>query len=210
MPAPRRNPSQTRSREMVERILLAGARVLTERGYQDASTNRIAQEAGVSPGSLYHYFADKDAIVAELTRRLVSDFAGAIAPALRRAALEPPSSATPIVLDAVLDALQQQAGLLRALVDRVPAVEQKEALQSVRMHLSDLVHHTLATRQQALRDRDIERLTWSIVEITQHMLVRYVLDSPPIAREDFLEDTAHIVLSLAYTPAALAEFAGGT
>jgi AcrR family transcriptional regulator len=190
---------------MVERILDGGARVLTERGYQDASTNRIAREAGVSPGSLYHYFADKDAIVAELTRRLVGDFAEAIAPGLRRAAGERPPAATRLVLEAVLDALQARAGLLRSLVDRVPAVEQKEALQAVRHHLSDLVHHTLATTPGALRDPDIERMTWTIVEVTQHMLVRYVLDSPPIAQEDFLADTAHLVLSLAYTPAALAE-----
>jgi len=195
-----------RSREMVERILDAGARVLTDRGYQDASTNRIAREARVSPGSLYDYFADKDAIVAELTRRLVSDFAAAIAPALRHAASKRPPAATLLVLEAVLDALQQQAGLLRSLVDRVPAVEQQEALAAVRHHLSDLVHHTLATNPRALRDPDIERVTWTIVEITQHMLVRYVLDSPPIAREDFLADTAHMVLDLAYTPQALAEF----
>jgi AcrR family transcriptional regulator len=191
---------------MVERILDAGARVLTERGYQDASTNRIAREAGVSPGSLYHYFADKDAIVAELTRRLVGDFAQAIAPALRHAAGERPPAATLLVLEAVLDALQQQAGLLRALVDRVPAVEQKEALQAVRHHLSDLVHHTLAANPRAVRDPDIERLTWTIVEVTQHLLVRYVLDSPSIAREDFLADTAHMVLGLAYTQQALADF----
>lgn len=102
------------------------------------------------------------------------------------------------VLGAVLDALQQHAALLRALVDRVPAIEQQEALQSVRDRLADLVYHTLAANGQALRHPDVERTTWTIVELTQHMLVRYVLDSPPIEREDFLADTAHMVLSLAY------------
>jgi AcrR family transcriptional regulator len=143
---------------MVERILAAGARVLSERGYQEASTNRIAREAGVSPGSLYQYFPDKDAIVAEITRRLVSDFATAIAPALRRAATEPPPTA--------------------------------------------LVHHTLAANRHALRDPDLERMTWTLVELTQHLLVRYVLDSPPVAREDFLADTVHIVLAFSYGTAA--------
>jgi AcrR family transcriptional regulator len=202
MPPPRRNPRQARSREMVERILAAGARVLSERGYQEASTNRIAREAGVSPGSLYQYFPDKDAIVAEITRRLVSDFATAIAPALRRAATEEPPIGTLSILGAVLDALQAQAELLRAMVDRIPAVEQQAALQSVREHLTDLVHHTLAANRRMLRDPDLERMTWTIVELTQHLLVRYVLDSPPVAREDFLADTAHIVLTFAYETAA--------
>jgi AcrR family transcriptional regulator len=187
---------------MVERILAAGARVLSERGYQEASTNRIAREAGVSPGSLYQYFPDKDAIVAEITRRLVSDFATAIAPALRRAATEPPPAATLSILGAALDALQLHAELLRAMVDRIPAVEQQEALQSVREHLTDLVHHTLAANRRALRDPDLERMTWTLVELTQHLLVRYVLDSPPVAREDFLADATHIVLTFAYGTAA--------
>lgn len=58
---------------MVERILSAAARVLEDSGYQDASTNRIAREAGISPGSLYQYYPDKDAIVAEIILRLIDD-----------------------------------------------------------------------------------------------------------------------------------------
>jgi AcrR family transcriptional regulator len=98
---------------MVERIITAGARVLEDSGYQDASTNRIAREAGISPGSLYQYYPDKDAIVAEITLRLIDDFAAAITPALRAAATEPPPTATRFVLSAVLDALQQHTALLR-------------------------------------------------------------------------------------------------
>jgi AcrR family transcriptional regulator len=183
---------------MVERIVLAGARVLEDSGHQEASTNRIAREAGVSPGSLYQYFPDKDAIIAEITLRLIDDFARAITPALRQAATAQPPVATLAVLGAVLDALQQHAPLLRALVDRVPAVEQQEALQSVRGRLADVVYHSLAANRQALRHTDVERTTWTIVELTQHLLVRYVLDAPPIEREDFLADVARMILHLAF------------
>jgi AcrR family transcriptional regulator len=183
---------------MVERIIAAGARVLEDSGYQEASTNRIAREAAISPGSLYQYFPDKDAIVAEITLRLIEDFAHVITPALRAASGEQPQAATLLVLGAVLDALQRHAALLRALVDRVPAIEQQEALQSVRSRLSDVVYHSLAANAHALRSADVERTTWTIVELTQHLLVRYILDSPPIEREDFLADTSHIILSLAF------------
>lgn len=196
----RRSPRQARSRAMVERIVTAGARVLEDSGYQDASTNRIAREAGISPGSLYQYFADKDAIVSAITLRLIDDFATAIAPSLRAAATEPPPAATRLVLAAVLDALEHHAPLLRALVDRVPAVEQHEALQPVRGRLADIVFHSLAANTGALRHNDLERMTWTIVELAQHLLVRYVLDAPPIAREDFLADTARVILDFAYAP----------
>jgi AcrR family transcriptional regulator len=188
---------------MVERIVEAGTRVLIERGYQDASTNRIAREAGVSPGSLYQYFADKDEIVAEIRRRLINDFAAAIAPALRRAASEAPPVAVLSVLAAVLDALQAHAGLLRALVDRVPTVEQQEALRSVRENLADVVYRSLVMNRRAARHEDLDRTTWMVVELTQHLLVRYVLDSPAIEREDFLADAVHAVLALAFDAAAV-------
>jgi AcrR family transcriptional regulator len=55
-PLPRKLPAQPRSRETVQRILEATARVLIADGYDAASTNRIAAEAGVSPGSVYQYF----------------------------------------------------------------------------------------------------------------------------------------------------------
>lgn len=183
---------------MLERIVSAGARVLEDSGYQDASTNRIAREAGISPGSLYQYYPDKDAIVAEIILRLIDDFASAITPALRAAATEPPPDAIRVILGAVLDALQQQTALLRALADRVPAIEQQEALRPVRGRLADFAFHSLASRKDALHHGDIERTTWMIVELTQHLLVRYVLDAPPIDREDFLSDTARIILDLAY------------
>jgi AcrR family transcriptional regulator len=46
----------------VRRILDAAAEILEERGYEGVSTNRIAAAAEISPGSLYQYFPNKDAI----------------------------------------------------------------------------------------------------------------------------------------------------
>lgn len=64
----RRNPVQARSKRTVERILDAAAHVFGERGYA-ATTNQIAERAGLSIGSLYQYFPDKDAILAALYER---------------------------------------------------------------------------------------------------------------------------------------------
>jgi AcrR family transcriptional regulator len=77
---PRRSPAQARSRETVETILQAAARVFATRGYTGATTNHIAERAGVSVGSLYEYFPSKDAILVALaaahleeTRRVVRE-----------------------------------------------------------------------------------------------------------------------------------------
>jgi len=59
----RKQPRQARSRATVEAIVEATARILREHGYAGASTNRVAKLAGVSVGSLYQYFPNKDALV---------------------------------------------------------------------------------------------------------------------------------------------------
>jgi AcrR family transcriptional regulator len=48
----------------MEALVEATARVLSREGFQSASTNRIAHEAGVSIGSLYQYYPNKEALVA--------------------------------------------------------------------------------------------------------------------------------------------------
>lgn len=68
----RKMPKQKRSREMVERLLDATAAALAERGLDDTTTNHIAEKAGVSIGSLYQYFPDKETLMEALMVR-VSD-----------------------------------------------------------------------------------------------------------------------------------------
>ena len=67
--APRRRPSQERSRDRVERILDATAALLGDTPVDKITTAAIAEEAGVPIGSVYQYFPNKLAVLAELARR---------------------------------------------------------------------------------------------------------------------------------------------
>ncbi|GAA3936901.1 TetR/AcrR family transcriptional regulator [Actinomadura viridis] len=66
---PRRR--QARGERRMAEILDAAARVFAESGYEAATTNRIAAAAGISPGSLYQFFANKEAIAQALADRFV-------------------------------------------------------------------------------------------------------------------------------------------
>ena len=70
---PRKTPRQRRSAELVEAIYEGGARILETEGLAGLNTNRVAEVAGVSVGSLYQYFPSKEAIVAGLLRRSRQD-----------------------------------------------------------------------------------------------------------------------------------------
>lgn len=67
----RRRPIQDRSRTLVDGILSAASQIISGFGYDSATTNRIACRAGVSVGSLYQYFSNKDEILQGLLEHLI-------------------------------------------------------------------------------------------------------------------------------------------
>ncbi|WP_397449161.1 TetR/AcrR family transcriptional regulator [Pseudomonas sp. NA-150] len=67
--SPRKQPGQKRSAHTVESILEAAARILESQGLVACTTNAVAQKAGVSIGSLYQYFPNRDALTAALIER---------------------------------------------------------------------------------------------------------------------------------------------
>lgn len=83
---PRKTALQKRSRVTVNALIQATARILVREGFDKASTNRIAEVAGVSVGSLYQYFPSKEALVAavidrhsqEVMQAVRGEFAGAL------------------------------------------------------------------------------------------------------------------------------------
>lgn len=64
-----RQPKQKRSIQMKEKILSAAMQLICDMGFFETTTNEIAKAAGISIGSLYSYFSDKDTILAELLER---------------------------------------------------------------------------------------------------------------------------------------------
>lgn len=78
----RKRPRQERSQEMLERILDSAQQLSREMGIKGLSTAKIAAHAGLSVGSLYQYFPNKEAIMVEVARRWLARFR-AVVDALR-------------------------------------------------------------------------------------------------------------------------------
>ncbi|MFP5322057.1 MAG: TetR/AcrR family transcriptional regulator [Acidimicrobiia bacterium] len=118
---------QDRSRRTVERILDAAARIFDEDGYRLATTNRVAEAAGVSVGSLYQYFPNKDSLLVALAERHVDEITAAFDEHL--AALDEQAPPLEVVLRSLLDltvALNSTSRLHAVLFTdcpRTPALE---------------------------------------------------------------------------------------
>ena len=87
----RNKPQQRRSRETVEAVIEAAAQVFEAYGYAAGTTNRIAARAGVSIGTLYQYFPNKDALVVALLERHLADAMRRLHEWVARAVAEPRS-----------------------------------------------------------------------------------------------------------------------
>ncbi|MEU6195257.1 TetR/AcrR family transcriptional regulator [Streptomyces sp. NPDC047061] len=116
---PRRR--QARGERRIQQLLEAAASVFCTTGYTAASTNAIAREAGVSPGTLYQFFPNKEAIAIELGDRLVHDLRNTYGEAL--APIDP---ATPL------------ADAVAAVVDRLTAFNTEHPVFFALMHGPDM------------------------------------------------------------------------
>ena len=83
---PRKAPIQSRSQATVQAILEAAARVLARQSLPGFNTNRVAEVAGVSIGTLYQYFPNKEALIGALIEREQAALAGAVQQAVNDSA----------------------------------------------------------------------------------------------------------------------------
>ena len=148
--AARKSPSQERSRRTVEKILDAAARIFHEQGYAGATTNDVADEAGVSVGSLYQYFPNKDALLVALTRRHIESTTAGLAYLLSR-----------------MNANVGFDTILRRVVDFL--VEQHDLDD---LHLL-VMHQAPRTREISI---ELERAKSQLVDLAEQLLVSRIND----------------------------------
>ncbi|MBF6180209.1 TetR/AcrR family transcriptional regulator [Nocardia otitidiscaviarum] len=181
---------------MVRRIVDAGEAVLVQHGYDGASTNRIAATAGISPGSLYQYFPDKDAIVSAVIERYTAAVADRVRAHVVSQLATPPEVGVPEAITVLLDALGDHPELLRAVVEQTPRLTSGTAVVAFEQQIGELARVALTLRrEQVPADVDFDAAAWLLVRAVEHLTVRYVLDRPPIPRAVFLTEITRLVLN---------------
>jgi AcrR family transcriptional regulator len=123
--APRRRPSQERSRDRVERILDATAALLSDDTPADRiTTAAIAEEARVPIGSVYQYFPNKLAVLAELARRVMEQVDHKTASLIaENFGVLPWDQAIDRAIDATMQGYAAQPGYLQLLLSIRPTPE---------------------------------------------------------------------------------------
>src|SRR6516164_4846579 len=153
---PRKSPQQQRSRETVDVILAATARVLVREGFDKASTNRIAEAAGVSVGSLYQYFPSKEALVVAVIERHNEDLMRVVRGALAEVAAQPLERAVRTLVAAAVEAHRVDPKLHRVVAEQIPRLGKLEKIDTFNRETYALLRTYLEGRRKEFRAVDLD------------------------------------------------------
>ena len=184
---PRKSPTQQRSQLTVAALLKATAHILVKEGYESASTNKIAETAGVSIGSLYQYFPSKEALVAAVIDRHTEQMMQLLRDALAEVMQQPVEVGTRQLVKVMIDAHRVDPRLHRALVEQVPRVGRLENIRALDREAYALIRAYLEVHRDELRVADLELASFVCVATVEALTHAAVLNRP-----DVLSDKAGV------------------
>ena len=195
---PRKSASQQRSRLTVDALLEATARILVREGYDRASTNRIAQVAGVSVGSLYQYFPSKEALVAAVIDRHSEETVQLIRGALIKVAIAPVEVAVRELVKLGIDAHRVDPKLHRVLTEQVPRVGRLDNVQAIGREAYALVRAYLDAHRDEIQVEDVELAAFICTTTVEALTHAAVIYRPDILGDEkanaFIDEATKLVL----------------
>lgn len=188
---PRKLPRQARSRATVDAMLEAAAQVLIEHGYEAATTARVAERAGVSIGSLYQYFPNKEALVAALVERHADGLIAVV-----EAAVSGPEAATleggfRALVRAGMDGHRLAPALHKILVEQVPRVGRVAVAMDTSRRLAEIIErHLRAHRRHLPRGCDPAVAAFVIEAALEAVTHKAIISRPALLTDRLIEGEA--------------------
>lgn len=187
LPQPRKTPRQARSQALVEAILEATARVLAERGYAGTNTNVVAERAGVSVGSVYQYFPNKDSLVTALHERHAAQMYAAIDSVL--AATQPRSLRGQVeaMVHALLAAHRVEPALHKVLEKEFPFFDAPKDQSPADGSIFQRVRSLLEQHRAEIGPRNRDLATWIVLQTMESLVHAAVIEPPARFSEQSVE-----------------------
>lgn len=190
---PRKLPKQERSQATVSAILIATTRILTEEGYDKFNTNRVAELAGVSVGSLYQYFPNKAALLYALGEHHANEMAQLAQHHLEDLGDRSILEVLQQIIKAVLAAYAVNPKLYRILHQQVPRSEEMQKLDDAR--IEQMLHAFLALHRDQLRPQNLDITVFIISRTIKALLYDAIADRPNLLKNGELEQELMRMLS---------------
>lgn len=181
----RKIPQQERSREMVAKIIATAVKMLKKTDPEQITTNAIAARAGVSKGSVYQYFANKEELIHAAIEQLAAEQAPLIDDMLRSVTMEQPQEAMQASIDILIDFTIANRKLIRYVADRpdyARTLENASGLNATLLALTTL--HMAHYRDQYRHELSPRALAWLFFNMAVATTTRYIESDDPIQLDE--------------------------
>jgi AcrR family transcriptional regulator len=164
-------------------------------GFDGLTTNAVAAAAGVSIGSLYQYFPNKEALVSALLQRHMEDMNAIVLAELTRVANLPIAEAARCVVELSIKAHAVDPALHQVLTEQVPRVGKLAKLRDLDELCHRMVAGLLSARRRELAIRDPDMAAFIIVSAIESVIHRAALLYPQRLRDPRLVDETTLLVT---------------
>ncbi|RYZ92488.1 MAG: TetR/AcrR family transcriptional regulator [Moraxellaceae bacterium] len=199
-----RKPQQSRAKITVDAIIEAGFICMSERGMEGTTTRHIAEIAGISVGSLYEYFKNKESIYAAMGRHFTEEVLLMLkktTPALIEVELE---QALEILFYEFSNLLKRDNERYLKCIRYVGAMEYEQYVDKMEQALMEVVMRYVMMNPKYLRVPDIPTMAYVCINSGIFPVVRHlILPNPNISFDDMIKGVSRMIVS--YVNAELAD-----
>ena len=184
----RKKPQQQRAKLIVDHILQAAQICIVEQGLMQITTPKIAEKAGVSVGSLYQYFENKEEIIQELLRRKSENLGLALKQMVITQEQLSIQEIIPLSIQFGFDVMRAESGFFIEVLKHWHGYNHSEAAQILEKHFFELGMYLF---NHFYRHRDFETLkhkSFVIINSTLFAMMRYVSNNSFLISEQQLRD----------------------
>lgn len=189
-----RKPQQQRAIATVDAIIEAGFISVARHGTAGTTTTQIADIAGIGVGSLYEYFANKDAVLTAMHARFLADIVAVIqplAPVIVRQDVRP---AIKTLLHALGDFLRENDERYLRYGRSTLSVELKMALEPLTRALGDLIMQYVMHHPEYMRARHLAAMSYIFIHGGIFSVLRHLTEeNPTITFDELVEGLANMV-----------------
>lgn len=190
--SPRKQPKQSRSQETVDIILKASTHIIEQFGLENMSTNKIAEKAGVSIGSLYQYFPNKEAIMAKLMDKYTERQLKLVEKALAKNEPQNLKEAIQVIIEVILKSKSHQLQLTKVIAENFSKLGRVEHIQEMYQSFVKIFKIAIVPYQDEVRDGNLDIMLLNCIQSTMAISVSVLYSSEysvkdKIIREELVE-----------------------
>ena len=190
----RRKPAQQRSRDVVATLIEATAQTIAQRGLDGTTTNHIAARAGVSVGTIYQYFNNKEELVGALLDKLVEDLAHIVDRGVPHFLDSDLQTTVRGLLHTAFELFESNEKLYLELARNWHRLDTQRALRSIERHMQEVFRLYALRHYREMHVKDLSAAVFVMTNSSVFTILRYLsLPHEPFSREKLVDELTRML-----------------